>query len=60
MRGSHNTGALYFLRIGFPCDEVYHIPPSGIAAMNRIELTFVSNVLSGLEERGTVESTINS
>jgi hypothetical protein len=49
VRGSHNTGAHYFLRMGFLCDEVYHIPPSGIAAMNRVELmTFVSNVISEL------------
>ncbi|MDG7021276.1 MAG: site-specific integrase [Nitrososphaerota archaeon] len=61
VRGSHNTGAHYFLRMGFLCDEVYHIPPSGIAAMNRVELmTFVSNVISELEERGAVGSTINS
>jgi len=61
VRGSHNTGAHYFLRMGFLCDEVYHLPPSQIAAMNRVELmTFVSNVISDLEERGAVGSTINS
>jgi len=58
VRGSRNTGAHYFLRLGFLRDEVSHIPPSGIAAMNRVELTFVSNVISGLEERGAVGSTI--
>jgi len=61
VRGSHNTGGHYFLRIGFLCDELYHIPPSQIAAMNTVELmTFVSNVISELEERGAVGSTINS
>jgi len=61
VRGSHNTGAHYFLRMGFLCDEVYHIPPSQVAAMNRVELmTFVSNVISDLEEKGAVGSTINS
>jgi hypothetical protein len=61
VRASHNTGGHYFLKVGFICDEVYHIPPSGIAVMNTVELmTFVSNVISELEERGAVGTTINS
>jgi hypothetical protein len=53
LRASHNTGSAYFLRIGRICDDLYHIRPAQIAAMNKAELmTFVSTLVSDLEETG--------
>ena len=60
-RGSQNTAAHYFLHMGFLCDEMYHITPARMAAMNRVELmTFLSNAISDLEERGVTGTTITS
>ena len=59
LRASYNTGSAYFLRIGRICDDLYHIPPSKIASMNRAELmTFVSTLVSDLEESGMSGVTI--
>jgi predicted secreted protein len=41
LRASHNTGSAYFLRMGCLCDELYHIPPSRMASMNRAEGSLV-------------------
>jgi hypothetical protein len=61
LRASHNTGSAYFLRMGRLCDELCHLCPAEIAAMNKTELmTFVSNVISQLEEQGVTGVTITS
>ena len=61
LRGSLNTAAGYLLHLGRVCDEVARVSPAQIAAMNKAELmTFVSNVISDLEEAGVGGVTITS
>ena len=61
LRGSLNTAAGYLLHLGRVCDEVARVSPAQIASMNKAELmTFVSNVISDLEEAGVGGVTITS
>jgi len=61
LRASQNTGSAYFLRMGRLCHELCHISPAEIAAMNKTELmTFISNIISQLEEQGVTGVTITS
>lgn len=61
LRGSYNTASSYLLRMGRLCDELTHTTPAQIAAMNRAELmTYLSNVISDLEERKVSGVTITS
>jgi hypothetical protein len=60
LRGSHNTGSHYFLRMGRICDELCHLSPAEIGAKNKTELmTFISTVISDLEDRGISGVTIS-
>ena len=61
LRGSYNTGSHYFLRMGRICDELCGLTPGQIGAMNKTELmTFISSVISDLEEKGVSGVTIHS
>jgi len=61
LRGSLNTGKSYLLRMGRICDELIPITPAKIATMNRTELmTFLTGMISAMEERGISGVTINS
>ncbi|MDG6925021.1 MAG: hypothetical protein JRN09_00555 [Nitrososphaerota archaeon] len=61
LRASHNTGSHYFLRMGRICDELCRATPKEIGSMNKTELmTFVSTVVSDLEEKGVSGVTIQS
>jgi hypothetical protein len=61
LRASQNTGAGYFLRMGRLRDEVFHITPTQMATLDRTELmTFISNAVSDLDEKGVKGGTIDS
>ena len=61
LRGSHNTGSHYFLRMGRICDELCRVTPAQIGTMNKTQLmTFTSSMISELEVRGVSGVTIHS